>query len=97
MVLANIWAAGSQLYIAGGEYYNYTNVGPLAYEVPQDIIIDLSKSWTNATIPSTLVSRGAIPGVRRPMLWYDESANKIYRYGGWPYTEDDTFSIIMVA
>ena len=85
--------AGSQLYIAGGEYYNYTDgSGPFVYDVPQDIIVDLSQSWTNATIPSTLVSRGAIPSVRRPMLWYDEGTNKIYRYGGWPYAEDGTYS-----
>lgn len=83
---------GSQLYVAGGAYHNYSDGCFIAYPLEQDIIIDLSQSWTNDTIPSKLVSRGSATAVRRPMLWHDEGANKIYRYGGWPLAEDGTYS-----
>jgi len=49
------------------------------------MVIDLTKSFTNSTITATTFSHDASQDVRRPMLWYDQAAKKVYKYGGWPY------------
>lgn len=49
------------------------------------MVIDLTKSWTNATVTATTFQDDPSQFVRRPMLWYDNVAKEIYKYGGWPY------------
>lgn len=57
----------------------------------QDIAIDLSQSWTNSTVQGEYIDTTGIANVRRPMLWYDSDARKVYRYGGWPYDSGSTY------
>jgi hypothetical protein len=49
------------------------------------VCIDLSESWTNAT----LVYQWSIPPVLmtavRPNMWYNPDDNLVYMWGGWPY------------
>ncbi|KAH0558554.1 hypothetical protein GP486_004787, partial [Trichoglossum hirsutum] len=54
--------------------------------VSSTVAISLSSSWTNATVNGvTSVKPSGYNDRRRPMLWYNPTADMVYSYGGWPY------------
>lgn len=61
--------------------------------VGQTVRIDLSKSWTNATVQrySNETQRSQADGhwSKRPSLFYDPSSNQVIQWGGWPYANND--------
>jgi len=53
--------------------------------VGSSLRIDLSSSWTNATVGPNWYSKSESQDVRRPNLWYNPDDNRVYRWGGWTY------------
>ena len=58
----------------------------LTSAVNSTLMIDLTTSWTNATVNASLIRKpDTFPLARRPMLWADPSNNSISSFGGWVY------------
>ena len=55
--------------------------------------VDLTQDWTNQTIRGTNLDyiEPSSLQVRKPMLWWDSSQLKIFRYGGWPYNSSTNY------
>jgi hypothetical protein len=53
--------------------------------VGQTISVDLSQSWSNASISSFKNQNPGSMGSKRPSLWYSKQDNKVYEWGGWSY------------
>ena len=62
--------------------------------VGQTISIDLSSSWSNATVQQHAhdTQRPVTDGhwSKRPSLFYDSSSDQVVQWGGWPYDNGDT-------
>lgn len=50
------------------------------------LAIDLSTSWTSASVSATSHERPShMKTSRRPLLWYDAKNNDVYEWSGWTY------------
>ena len=80
---------GRWLYLDGGEIWNGTKGADENANVLQStLIIDLSQSWTNASLKGVIHNiekPDNFPFSRAPTIWYSEPDNTIYSYGGEVY------------
>ena len=53
--------------------------------VASTLLVDLSSSWTNATVKGNWFDQIEFQDVRRPNLWYNPDDKLVYRWGGWSY------------
>ncbi len=50
------------------------------------LAVDLSTSWTSASVSATSHERPShMKTSRRPLLWYDAKNNDVYEWSGWTY------------
>ena len=65
----------------------------IKYAVGQTISIDLSKSWSNATVQQYAkeFQRSTNDGhwSKKPALFYDSANDQVVQWGGWPYDDGD--------
>ena len=57
--------------------------------MPTTLAIDLSISWTNATVNAFSNPKPSeMQLARRPTLWYNEENHFVYEWGGWSYGDE---------
>jgi len=80
-IIADNW-----LYIDGGEVWNNAAIGSPTAVLNLTLAIDLSISWSNATVSPKFTEKPlGFPLARHMPLWHDNLHNLIYAFGGWPY------------
>ena len=53
-----------------------------SYQVNSTLVLDMSHSWTNSTVPIGQIARGNAPLLNTAALWVDVSGSSFYRFGG---------------
>ena len=91
-------AAGTRLYIDGGEYY--TGKNDVLNYLTTTMAIDLTSSWSSCSISPSQRIQAQKPEdfvlVRQPVTWYSSAFNKLFSWGGWAYngTQNQLWSVL---
>ncbi|KAI1258592.1 hypothetical protein F5Y18DRAFT_421312 [Xylariaceae sp. FL1019] len=75
-------ALGDYLYVDGGQITERVDGDNVAYAVNTTWSIDLSRKWTNETVPIRSIPKSS-PRMGKQIHWIDTSSDSLYTWGGF--------------